>query len=85
MIFTFSSKSDKAEKQKCIEALRALVRGKLKTLILAHDTCRVVQCLMTINNPEIRSQLFDELTPEIILMSKSIYAKFFVVKMLKYG
>lgn len=62
-----------------------LVKGKLKTLVFAHDTCRVIECLFSLNQEDVRNELFDELSPEIISMSKSVYAKFFVSKILKYG
>jgi pumilio family protein 6 len=54
-------------------------------MIFSHDMSRVFQCLLISGNAEIRDELFDELTPEIIRMSKSLYARFFVVKMLKHG
>uniref|UniRef100_A0A0M3J8S8 Protein penguin (inferred by orthology to a D. melanogaster protein) n=1 Tax=Anisakis simplex TaxID=6269 RepID=A0A0M3J8S8_ANISI len=54
-------------------------------LIYAHDTCRVIECLTSLPKGTIRSLLFDELCPEIVRMSKSKYARFFVTKMLKNG
>lgn len=54
-------------------------------MIFAHDTVRVVECLMALGSEEIREQLFAELKDELIPMAKSKYAYFFVVKMLKYG
>lgn len=40
---------------------------------------------MSLDNKEIRAWLFDELVGEVVRMSKSKYAKFFIIKMLKYG
>lgn len=62
-----------------------LIKGKLKSLIFAHDTCRIIECLFALNQEDVRNQLFDELSSEIVTMSKSAYAKFFVSKILKYG
>jgi pumilio family protein 6 len=68
-----------------VHALVGLVKGNAKKLVYAHDTCRVIECLMALDRPGIRTMLFDELTPEIVRMAKSKYARFFVWKMLKYG
>lgn len=62
-----------------------LVRGKAKHFVYAHDTCRVIQCLLALKREDIRTELFDELVPEIVRMAKSQYSKFFVLKMLHYG
>lgn len=80
-----SSKTNKDEKEKCIQELLNLCRGKLAKLIYSHATCRVVQCLIMLKRDEIREVIFDELKPEIVRMAKSNYAKNFVAKMLKYG
>ncbi|CAD5210258.1 unnamed protein product [Bursaphelenchus xylophilus] len=80
-----SSKTPKAEKEKLTQQLYELVKGKTKDIIHAHDTSRVIQCLLATGNEEVRDKLFEELTPEIVRMAKSPYARFFLVKMLKYG
>lgn len=59
--------------------------GNIKKLIFAHDTVRVVECLMALGSEVVRAALFAELKDDIIPMAKSKYAYFFVVKMLKYG
>lgn len=69
--------------QLCILSLK--VRGKAKDLIFAHDSSRVLQCLLAAGNRDIRDELFDELSPELKRMCKSQYARFFVVKLLKHG
>uniref|UniRef100_A0A914WPJ8 PUM-HD domain-containing protein n=1 Tax=Plectus sambesii TaxID=2011161 RepID=A0A914WPJ8_9BILA len=80
-----SGKTPKDEKDKLVHELCGVVKGKAKTLIYAHDTCRVIECLMALDRPGIRTMLFEELKPEIVRMAKSKYARFFVWKMLKYG
>jgi len=47
------------------------VKGKASTLIYAHDTCRVIECLVALKRDDIRNELFEELTPEIVPMTKS--------------
>ncbi|VDK17418.1 unnamed protein product [Anisakis simplex] len=80
-----SAKCQEADREKYVHELYGLVKGKAKELIYAHDTCRVIECLTSLPKGTIRSLLFDELCPEIVRMSKSKYARFFVTKMLKNG
>lgn len=83
--FYFSGKTKAAEKEKAIEELLTVVKGHAKQLIYAHDTVRVIQCLLTLNRAEVRAQLFEELKGDVLRMAKSKYAKFFLLKMLKTG
>uniref|UniRef100_F1KTZ3 Pumilio domain-containing protein 12 n=1 Tax=Ascaris suum TaxID=6253 RepID=F1KTZ3_ASCSU len=80
-----SSKCSEEEREAYVHELYGLVRGKAKELIYAHDTCRVIECLTSLPKANIRTMLFDELTPEIVRMTKSKYARFFVIKMLRHG
>ena len=73
------------KKTKLASELHSLVKGNIKKIIFAHDTVRVVECLMAVGNQEIRDALFDELKEDIIEMTKSKYANFFVQKLLRYG
>lgn len=82
---SYSSKCSKEEREAYVHELYGLVRGKAKELIYAHDTCRVIECLTSLPKANIRTMLFDELTPEIVRMTKSKYARFFVIKMLRHG
>ena len=54
-------------------------------MIRAHDTVRVIEFLMAEGTPEIREDLFTELKDQIVDLSKSKYAAFFVQKLLNYG
>ncbi|GAB6019665.1 hypothetical protein CHUAL_001220 [Chamberlinius hualienensis] len=62
-----------------------LVKGKVDPLVLAHDTARVIECLMICGTAQIRTNLFEEVKSKLVLFMKSKYAKFFVMKILKYG
>jgi len=73
------------KKMKLVQELHSLVQGNIKKIIFAHDTVRVVECLMAVGSEDIRDKMFTELQEDIIEMSKSKYAHFFVQKMLKYG
>ncbi|CAB3411480.1 unnamed protein product [Caenorhabditis bovis] len=80
-----SSKTPTAEKDQAVHELVGLVKGHAAKLIYAHDTSRVIECLVSTEREGIINMLFDELTPEIVRMSKNVYSKFFVKKMLKNG
>ncbi|WKX94782.1 hypothetical protein Q1695_011780 [Nippostrongylus brasiliensis] len=80
-----SRKTPKAERDDCVSKLFGLVKGHAPKLIYAHDISRVFECLLALKRPGITSALFDELTPELVRMTKSKYAHFFVLRMLKYG
>lgn len=61
-----SSNTEKEERESCIEELIKLVQKDLKKIIYKHDLCRIVQCLLALKRENIRTLLFDELTPEIV-------------------
>jgi len=73
------------KKVKLVQELHSLVQGNIKKIIFAHDTVRVVECLMAVGSEDIRDKMFVELKDDVLEMSKSKYAHFFVQKMLKYG
>ncbi|CAJ0914174.1 unnamed protein product, partial [Mesorhabditis belari] len=78
-------KTPQAKKDELIKDLVGKVKGHAKELIYAHDMSRVFQFLLKLEREGITSMLFDELNAEIIRMSKSMYARHFVRRMLKYG
>lgn len=76
------------KKEKKIELCNELydmVKDRMKEFCFAHDTARVVQCLIQFGSPEQREKVFEELKDDIPTMAKSKYAKFLVKKMLMYG
>ena len=73
------------KKTKLVTELHSLLKGNIKKLIYAHDTVRVVECLMATGTQEIRDALYEELKGDILEMAKSKYAHFFVLKILNYG
>lgn len=81
----YSGKTSESERKKLATEILGIVQGKVKELIFAHDACRIVECMITNGGIDVRNALFEELMPEIISMTKSKYARFFVIKMLKHG
>ncbi|CAJ0576073.1 unnamed protein product, partial [Mesorhabditis spiculigera] len=75
----------KDEKDEIIRKLVGLVKGHAKQLIYAHDMSRIFQYLLKLEREGITEMLFHELSSELVRMSKSPYARFFVKRMLKYG
>ncbi|EDV92461.1 protein penguin [Drosophila grimshawi] len=51
----------------------------------AHDTARVLQCMLKHATPALRIELSDKLMPHAVDMCQSKYAHFCVQRMLKYG
>ncbi|GMR36838.1 hypothetical protein PMAYCL1PPCAC_07033, partial [Pristionchus mayeri] len=80
-----SGKTKKDLKEESVEKLIKLVKGKLKNLVYSHDTSRVIECLYKERREDVRNMIYDELFADIVKMSKSKYARFFVTKMIKYG
>ncbi|VDP05264.1 unnamed protein product [Heligmosomoides polygyrus] len=78
-------KTPKAERDDCVSKLFGLVKGYAPKLIYTHDISRVFECLLALKRPGITSAIFEELTPELVRMTKNKYAHFFVLRMLKYG
>jgi pumilio homology domain family member 6 len=51
---------------------------------MAHDTCRVIECLIQYGNEVQRNGVFDELRDNFVELSKSKYARFLIKKLLKH-
>ena len=54
-------------------------------MAFAHDTCRVIECLVQYGNERHRTGVFDELKDNLVELSKSKYARFMIKKLLLYG
>lgn len=51
---------------------------------MAHDTCRVIECLVQYGNERHRTGVYDELKDNLVELSKSKYARFMIKKLLTY-
>jgi pumilio family protein 6 len=54
-------------------------------MVNAHDTVRVMECLVQYGNESEKLCVFEELKDEVVTLSQSIYARFLVRKLLEYG
>uniref|UniRef100_A0AC34RTK0 PUM-HD domain-containing protein n=1 Tax=Panagrolaimus sp. JU765 TaxID=591449 RepID=A0AC34RTK0_9BILA len=80
-----SKRTSNEVKEECINKLVDMVKGNAATLVFAHDTARVIQCLIALKRQNIRDMLFEELKSEIVPMCGSVYGRYFVLRMVKYG
>ena len=51
----------------------------------AHDTVRVIECLMAKGDAGIRDAIYEELKEDIVPIAKSKYGNFIIQKLLNYG
>jgi len=70
-------------KEELCSQLYKLIKGKAKGLIFAHDTVRVVECLVANGSQDILTALYRELKDDLLLLSKNKYSRFFVLKLLR--
>lgn len=57
----------------------------LRKVVMAHDTARIIQCMLKFASPSLREQLSERLMPYAVEMAISKYAHFCVLRMFKYG
>ncbi|KAH8386828.1 hypothetical protein KR093_002803, partial [Drosophila rubida] len=50
----------------------------------AHDTARILQCMIKFGSPALRTELSDKLMPDAVAMCQSKYSHFCIQAMLKY-
>lgn len=68
----------------CSELMK-LIEGNVKFLSMAHDTTRVLECLIQYGNEQQKQYIFEQIQKEIPTMSKSLYGHHVVIKLLTYG
>ncbi|KAH8400467.1 hypothetical protein KR222_000957, partial [Zaprionus bogoriensis] len=74
-------------KDKLVEQMYKIlnVGETISKVAKAHDTARVLQCMLKHASPALRAELSDKLMPHAVDMCQSKYAHFCVERMLKYG
>ncbi|XP_001354871.3 protein penguin [Drosophila pseudoobscura] len=61
------------------------VGDTISKIVKAHDTARVLQCMLKHATPALRAEISEKLLPYAVEMCQSKYAQFCVQRMLKYG
>lgn len=74
-------------KDKLVEQMYKIlnVGDTISKVAKAHDTARVLQCMLKHATPALRAELSDKLMAHAVEMCQSKYAHFCVQRMLKYG
>ncbi|CAF0964701.1 unnamed protein product [Brachionus calyciflorus] len=79
------SETTEETKKKLCSTLYDQVKTRIKQMSFAHDTVRVIECLVQYGTEKHREGVFDELKEDLVEMSKEKYARFLLRKMLAYG
>ncbi|KAJ3179868.1 hypothetical protein HDU87_002436 [Geranomyces variabilis] len=67
-----------------MKALMDLVRGKVKDIIFKHDASRIIQCALKYGDQKQRDEIAGELKGHYAELSKSVYGRFIISKILSY-
>lgn len=57
----------------------------LKKFVMAHDTARIIQCMLKFASPPLREKISHDLMSISVEMATSKYAHFCILRMFKYG
>ncbi|KAF8927565.1 armadillo-type protein [Dissophora ornata] len=74
----------KAERQAVMKDMMALITGKVQDIIFKHDMSRIIQSCLKHGNESQRNIIAGELVGHYLTLSKSMYGRFIVVKILHY-
>ncbi|KAK3814494.1 MAG: armadillo-type protein, partial [Benniella sp.] len=74
----------KNERQDVMRDMMALITGKVQELIFKHDMSRIIQSCLKHGNEAQRNVIAGELVGHYLTLSKSMYGRFIVVKILHY-
>jgi len=73
------------DQAKLVDKLYDLVKTHVKKLVVAHDTARVIECLLARGDEKIRDALYNELKDDLAALMKVRYAVFLVQKLVQKG
>jgi pumilio family protein 6 len=65
--------------------LMKVIEGNVKFLSMAHDTTRVLECLIQFGNEQQKQYIFEQIQKDLPVMSKSLYAHHIIMKFLTHG
>ncbi|KAG0262379.1 pumilio domain member 6 [Actinomortierella ambigua] len=74
----------KADRQAIMLEMMGLIQGKVQDIIFKHDMSRIIQTCLKWGNEEQRNIIAGELVGQYLTLSKSMYGRFIVVKILHY-
>ncbi|KAG0267409.1 pumilio domain member 6 [Mortierella polycephala] len=74
----------KEERQQVMKEMMALITGKVQDIIFKHDMSRIIQSCLKHGNEVQRNVIAGELVGHYLTLSKSMYGRFIVIKILHY-
>ncbi|KAI8321135.1 ARM repeat-containing protein [Martensiomyces pterosporus] len=74
---------EKVRKEKMKEMM-ALIRGKIKDVTFKHDMSRVIQTCIKYGSDEQRAEIAEELMGGYLELSRSLYGRYILMRMLKH-
>eukprot|EP00639_Heterosigma_akashiwo_P010570 CAMPEP_0206375304 /NCGR_PEP_ID=MMETSP0294-20121207/8804_1 /ASSEMBLY_ACC=CAM_ASM_000327 /TAXON_ID=39354 /ORGANISM="Heterosigma akashiwo, Strain CCMP2393" /LENGTH=523 /DNA_ID=CAMNT_0053823207 /DNA_START=58 /DNA_END=1626 /DNA_ORIENTATION=+ len=72
------------EKRDLMKELMGLIKGRMHSIAMKHDSSRSVQAALQFGNKYQRKAVLDELCNHVAELSQSTYSHFIVLKMFKY-
>ncbi|KAF8996016.1 puf family RNA-binding protein [Cyathus striatus] len=73
-----------AERQKHIEALMKVIRGKVKDIVFKHDASRIVQTVVKHGKQKDRDEIAVELKGKYKELAQNKYSKFLITKLIRF-
>jgi len=77
-------RNTKDERKQLMERLMKIIRGRVQEIIFKHDASRIIQCAIKYGNQSQRSEIAKELKGKYVELSKSIYGRFIISRVLAY-
>ncbi|KAI9304328.1 armadillo-type protein [Cunninghamella echinulata] len=72
------------EQKQLMEQMMSIIQGRVQDVIFKHDASRIIQTCLKKGNGEQRNQIAEELKGKYVILAKSMYGKFIVLKALEY-
>ncbi|CAO3643831.1 unnamed protein product [Cunninghamella echinulata] len=72
------------EQKQLMEQMMSIIQGRVQDVIFKHDASRIIQTCLKKGNGEQRNQITEELKGKYVILAKSMYGKFIVLKALEY-
>jgi len=77
-------RNTKDERKQLMERLMNIIRGRVQEVIFKHDASRIIQCAIKYGNQSQRSEIAKELKGKYVELSKSVYGRFIISRVLAY-
>ncbi|ORX50263.1 ARM repeat-containing protein [Piromyces finnis] len=77
-------RNTKDERKELMNKLMNIIRGKVQEIIFKHDASRIIQCAIKYGNQSQRSEIAKELKGRYVELSKSVYGRFIISRVLAY-